>query len=204
MNNIIVMFDNKDKILDISLYEFMDIEYHSDIPFVICNVTLDDYIEIKKQVKMGYLQERLPRLDINRKDYTKDRYIAGFNRGSKEISLSNPDNNITGKYSIVDGILRYNKDEESLTKKDMELLYSKNLKVYTTESYEDIINHLLLRNLDNLNVSTLNEEEVNMRLKALYEELYKLDSIRQNLENRKKDIQQSKETLGESFIKYSK
>ncbi len=203
MDNIVVMYDSKDKVEEMTLYEFMDIQLRRDVPFVVCNVSLEDYKEIVRQVRMGYLQERVPRLDFNRNPYTSDRYIAGHGRGNRVIVLNDPDKKLEGKYVIVNGVLRYDKSD-TITTEDMQGAFSKTIKVYTTESIEDIINHYMLVDLDSIDMDELTKEEIEMRLKAVLLKQYELDRAKSRLMDRKTEIERLEETPGDYFIKYSK
>ena len=203
MNNIIVMFDNRDEVIEMSLYEFMDIQIRRNIPFAVCNVSLKDFKELTKQVYMGYLQERIPRLDLNRKPYNNRRYIAGHGKGNKVILLSDPDENVKGRYLVVDGVLRHNLEEE-ITTEDIYNAFSKGIKIYTTESVEDIINHYILMDIEKVDVDELSKEEVELKLRALYEQLFKLNRAKDKLLDRKEKIERAEETPADYFIKYSK
>jgi len=204
MESIIVMFDSKDKIINMSLYEFMDIEVDNDVPFSVCNVSKEEFAELVKQVNLGYLQERFPRLDFIRKPYNTNRYIAGYCRERKEITLSNPDDVTTGKYTIKDGILRYDEDELPLSSDDMANAFSRAVKIYTTESYRDIIKHYMLNKIDEVDPKKMNLKEVEMRICAVGDEINRLIINRNRFLKRRADILQELETPAEYFLKYSK
>ena len=58
MNTIIVMFEDRDKELNISLYDFIDEQYQKSIPIIVCHVTKEEYNTMRNQVKNGCLNER--------------------------------------------------------------------------------------------------------------------------------------------------
>lgn len=204
MDSIIVKFDSKDKIINMSLYEFMDIEVGNDVPFSVCNVSEEDYKEIDRQVRLGYLQERIPRLDLTRKPYNSNRYVAGYNRELKEIILSNPGGVDKGRYSIKDGILRYNEEELALSSDEMASVFGKEIKIYTTESFDDIIKHYLLNKMEKIDPKKMNLKEAEMRIDAIANEIYRLIVLKNKFLRRKVEILDDLENPGEYFIKYSK
>ncbi len=62
MGKIIVMFENEDEELNMSLYDFIDEQYRKANPIIVCHVTEEEYSNMKKQIKSGCLNERLPRI----------------------------------------------------------------------------------------------------------------------------------------------
>ena len=57
MGKIIVMFENEDKELNMSLYDFIDEQYRKANPIIVCHVTEEEYSNMKKQIKSGFLNE---------------------------------------------------------------------------------------------------------------------------------------------------
>ena len=78
MGKIIVMFENEDKELNMSLYDFIDEQYRKNNPIMVCHVTEEEYNNMKKQVKSGCLNERLPRITNNQIGYNKFRYVVVY------------------------------------------------------------------------------------------------------------------------------
>ena len=60
MSKIIAMLENEDRELNMSLYDFIDEQYRKANPIMVCHVTEEEYNNMKKQIKAGYLNERLP------------------------------------------------------------------------------------------------------------------------------------------------
>ena len=48
MGKIIVMFENEDKELNMSLYDFIDEQYRKANPIIVCHVTEEEYAQITK------------------------------------------------------------------------------------------------------------------------------------------------------------
>lgn len=112
MNNIIVIFEQEDRELNMSLYEFIDEQYRNANHIMVCHVTEKEYRNMQKQMKRRFLNERLPNV-INKEDreYNKFRYLVTDEKG----------------YQITNSNLQYN------------VVYS--IKIYTTETYEDVVYH---------------------------------------------------------------
>ena len=142
MGKIIVMFENKDKELNMSLYDFIDEQYLKAHPIMVCHVTEEEYSNMKKQVKSGWLNERLPRITNNEQiGYNKFRYVVTYDNIEKNLLISDYDNpEKIGSYTIdMDGI-HYNEKGYQVTNHPNALRFAFcYFKVYTTESYNDII-----------------------------------------------------------------
>lgn len=144
MSKIIVMFENEDRELNMCLYDFVDAQYRVSNPIMVCHVTEEEYINMRKQVKSGCLNERLPRItDENHIGYNKFRYVITYDRIENNLLISDYDNpkNI-GSYVIDSDGIHYNENGYQITNHpDARRFAFCGLKVYTTESYNDIIEH---------------------------------------------------------------
>ena len=62
MDKIIVMFENEDKELNMSLYDFIDEQYRKANPIMVCHVTEEEY---STKVEAGYIIEQSVKEDIH-------------------------------------------------------------------------------------------------------------------------------------------
>ena len=143
MNKIIVMFKDKDKELSISIYDFIDELYRYVLPTIICHVTPEEYEKMISQINSsGLLNEHLYK-DTNLIGYDPSRYLITFNDYEHHILISDYNHpQKIGNYIIEDGILSYNEygyqiNNHPSISKSLTWKY----KVYTTETYDDIIKH---------------------------------------------------------------
>ncbi len=143
MGKIIVMFENEDKELNMSLYDFIDEQYRKNNPIMVCHVTEEEYNNMKKQVKSGCLNERLPRITNNQIGYNKFRYVVVYDIIEENLLISDYDNpKKIGSYTIdMEGIHYNNKGYQATNHPDLRRFASRCIKVYTTEGYDDIIAH---------------------------------------------------------------
>lgn len=134
--SIIVMFDDVDKVLPIQIYSFINI--YGNESFHVCNVSSEEYEKMIYQIEtMGFLKER-HNIDC---DYNKSRYLLFNDKEHGIIRISNCDSENTDvSYYLKNGILHHSSDMCPLDK-DIEFIRNlPKIKVYTKESYEDIIN----------------------------------------------------------------
>ena len=75
MENIIVMDHDRDRIINMSLYEFIDWQYKWGNHFIVCHVTEEEYVLMVKQIGKGGLKERLARISKEELVYDKFRYL---------------------------------------------------------------------------------------------------------------------------------
>ena len=145
-NKIIVMFENKDKELSISVYQFLDELYRYISPSIICHVTPEEYCIMKEQIaSLGGLKERFTSDQLG---YDSSRYfITPAYQDDKKILISNYDfPEKKGSYFLENGILSYNEDEYQVTNHPILSKYIRDnshwkYKIYTTESYKDVVEH---------------------------------------------------------------
>ena len=144
MSKIIVMFEDEDKELNMSLYDFINEQYRKANPIMVRHVTEEEYSNMKLQIKSGCLHERLPRIITDEeRGYNKFRYVVTYDRAENNLLISDYDNpKKIGNYTIdMDGI-HYNENGYQVTNHpDAHRFGFFNLKIYTTESYNDIIAH---------------------------------------------------------------
>lgn len=144
MGKIIVMFENEDKELNMSLYDFIHEQYRKANPIMVCHVTEEEYNNMKKQVKSGCLNERLPRIiNDEERGYNKFRYVITYNNMENNLLISDYDNpEKIGNYTIDTDSYHYNKEGYQVTNHPNVCRFAFFvIKVYTTESYNDIIAH---------------------------------------------------------------
>jgi hypothetical protein len=140
--SIIVIFDDKVKILPLSIYNF--IELYKNTPFYVCNVNKKDYEKMCEQVKNNsfetnkYLSLYLLANDVENKII---RIASDCHQGSEYIDENN-------KLCYSSEIYQFYKDP--IFKSSMP-----SIKVYTTETYEDIINSYKLNSINNDKIKIL-------------------------------------------------
>lgn len=144
MDKIIVMAKAEDMELEVPLYDFIDEQYRQNIPVLVCNVTPEEYNNMKEQLQWGGLNERIYDLCATKiLGYNKCRYMITYNPFQKNMLISNYDFIYkTGAYVLDSDGLHYDKNARQI-KNDLPLACYTNweYKVYTTESYVDVLNH---------------------------------------------------------------
>lgn len=146
MNKIIVMFEDGDREINMPLYDFIDEQYRKANPIMVCHVTEEEYNNMKKQIKSGYLNERLPRItDEGDIGYNKFRYVVTYDRISNNLLVSDYDNpDKIGSYNIDSEGIHYDEKGYQITNHPIQRRFISSFhvfKVYTTESYREIIAH---------------------------------------------------------------
>lgn len=141
MNRIIVMFKDEDKEVNMSLYDFIDEQYRYANPFMVCHVTEEEYQIMLNQIKHGCLRERLSR--ITDYGYDKFRYLLAYDSLNNNISVADYDNlEKRGNYVIDSEGIHFNERGYQFPKDfGVNRFFSRELKIYTTESYEQVIEH---------------------------------------------------------------
>ena len=145
MSEIIAMYEEEDKELNMSLYDFIDECYRKAIPIMVCHVTNREYVNMKEQLKSGKLKERLPWI-TNEKErgYNKFRYIITYDVVENNLLISDYENpEKIGTYFLDSDGVHY--DEKGHQVMDTSCFVYRDIrwkiKVYTTETYEDIISY---------------------------------------------------------------
>lgn len=143
MDKIIVM--EQDKILNMNIFEFIENQYKYQNNFIVCHVTKDEYKIMVKQIKNdGCLKEKYSRIDNLNLGYDKFRYMIAYNPKTNVIHLAdynNPDK--IGTYIIDENGISYNEKMKQFYKEHYLAEIMKGPKVYTTTTYEEIVNHYI-------------------------------------------------------------
>lgn len=134
--SIITMNEANDKIISISIYDF--IKYYRNCPFYVCTVSNDQYKQMKKQIiTTGRLAERNPHSSV---EYDKFGYLLANDIENEIIRITNSSDK-SGSYYLDDNeILCYDSDMKPFDKDSQFSKKIMGIKVYTTETYDDIIN----------------------------------------------------------------
>lgn len=134
--SIITMNEANDKIISISIYDF--IKYYRNCPFYVCTVSNDQYKQMKKQIiTTGRLAERNPHSSV---EYDKFGYLLANDIENEIIRITNSSDK-SGSYYLDDNeILCYDSDMKPFDKDSQFSKRIMGIKVYTTETYDDIIN----------------------------------------------------------------
>lgn len=134
--SIITMNEANDKIISISIYDF--IKYYRNCPFYVCTVSNDQYKQMKKQIiTTGRLAERNPHSSV---EYDKFGYLLANDIENEIIRITNGGDK-SGSYYLDDNeILCYDSDMKPFDKDSQFSKKIMGIKVYTTETYDDIIN----------------------------------------------------------------
>lgn len=134
--SIITMNEANDKIISISIYGF--IKYYRNCPFYVCTVSNDQYKQMKKQIiTTGRLAERNPHSSV---EYDKFGYLLANDIENEIIRITNSSDK-SGSYYLDDNeILCYDSDMKPFDKDSQFSKRIMGIKVYTTETYDDIIN----------------------------------------------------------------
>ena len=175
---IIAMYHNKDIELNIDLYEFIYERYKYATPFIVCHVTEDEYKEMLTQIKKGYLNERNNKIKRNELGYNKSRYMVAYNPILNNITIADYNNyEKLGNYTIDDFYnITYNEKGIPFPKDKSINRYIKGIKVYTTITYEELINYYLT-----LKQETDTLEPIDARIKKLQTEI-------NDLQNKKRKV----------------
>ena len=157
--SLIVMFNDGDRILHMSIYSFINI-YRNE-SFYACNVSSEEYEKMSSHIETtGFLKER-HNIDCG---YNKSRYLLFNDKEHGTIRISDYDSkNIEGSYYLKNGsVLRYD-DKICPLHKDIEFIRNlPRIKIYTTEIYEDIINSY--RTFNSINSNDIQNSDLSKRL----------------------------------------
>lgn len=168
MGNVIMMLETKDVEMRQSLYEVID-EYffQKKQPITVCNVAAWEYSKMQKQIMQNdCLNERVPWLaDSEKRGYKMFREMITPIKGEDKLLISayNEPQKI-GSYTLdANGSISYDENGYQITNDpEAETRFSFScLKVYTTETYGELIAHYYaIRN---------QKEEVKQKTKELIE-----------------------------------
>lgn len=137
--NIIVMFEKEDKILEISLYEFMKLYDYTS--YLVCSVSVSDFENQIKQIKINKkLDERDP--EKSKCSYNNSNCLLAKRKNNNIIRIANyNDKNIEGSYYLSNDKIHYDNQMIRFDKDDSFCQsFEYEIKAYTTENFEDIIN----------------------------------------------------------------
>ncbi len=122
-------------IFPLTIYEFIDL--YKDLAFYVCNVSEDDYIKICSQMDLNGMA-----LKNHKCNFDEFRYLMANDIKNEIIRIADCDKeNINGSYYInKEGTLCY---DDRMLKFYKDPKFAKEfagVKIYTTETYQDIIN----------------------------------------------------------------
>lgn len=146
MSKIIVVTD-KAKEIYMSLYEFIDWQWRDlDKAIIVCHVTENDYKIMQKQIKRGgYLEELLPRSGSYSFSYNRYGYVMLYDNFTKNLVIvddyENP--NKKGYYVLERKGITYINNKNATQNSIFLGVGSYQIKVYTTETYDEIVAHYL-------------------------------------------------------------
>ena len=196
-NKIIVMYENTDKELNMSLYDFVQEYYRNANHIMVCHVTEEEYKIMIEQIKKGCLDERKQSAkdDIR---YVHYRYLMVYDPYDNCISIANyNDYEQKGNYYVDNSGIHYNENGIQFPKNFHYQPISRGVKVYTTETYEEVINHYM-ENSYNKQIS-LSKEQIKRYEKA-YKKLLDTTNPRDFSE---KDMRNLKALIAMIITKYN-
>lgn len=133
--SVIVIAENRVRIINYSLYQL--IELFDEKPFVVLNVTEEEFDLMKGQVKKeGKLE------DV---DYSKFSYLM-INNPDEEIIRIVDSKQENGSFYLSDGRLYFDKNMTSFQKDISQDYIPDCMIVYTTETFEDVITSYFVEN----------------------------------------------------------
>ena len=136
LERLIEVNDSQSNIVRMNFFDYIFLLCEDNIPFVVCNVTNEEFIEMQKQVSENKLYELQPRLE-NKGKYNQFRYMMSFEHDAKEFVIKDYNEEEIGYYVFTDEGLEYINTGEILH-------ISKNSnvrKIYTTRTYKEVINY---------------------------------------------------------------
>ena len=106
---------------------------------------------MSKQVVSGKLHELEPRLS-NKKNYEQYRYMMSYGKNPDEIYIANYEEGNNAKYIYsYDRLEKVEEEKETFNGILAEYSICKEMggiKIYTTETYRDVINHFIINSKD--------------------------------------------------------
>lgn len=136
--------DNK---VDMNLYSFIELCMQSGMPFTVCNVCEDEFKKMEDELKhCGILDERMANPKFH--EYDSCRWMITRDTDITKIlfaDYNNPKQRGTYSFDFETLDLQYYKDGLQFTEYyNLRLFkygYINGLKIYTTETYDDVIKH---------------------------------------------------------------
>lgn len=112
---------------------------------------------MKKEIKSGFLDERLTRILEGDLKYNRLRYFMKNDDKLNNISIADYNDFLKiGNYTWDENGIRYNKDKKQFPNDMLVSPRRRNLKIYTTETYDDVISYYLNKNDNLLDTKKLN------------------------------------------------
>lgn len=139
MDKTIVMIDDKDMVLNYSIYELMKRYSEANEKFIVCLVEEKEFLDMQQQLnELGILSERLCR--VKHFGYENLRWMAAYDINDNIIKFSDYDDfHKKGSYSLKNGVLEYDENSVSFVDEYASFRYMASTKMYTTESFNDVI-----------------------------------------------------------------
>ncbi len=136
-NGILVMMGDSDRVLSESLYDFL--RFYDTNTYVVNHVSYEEFLNMKEQIlEFGRLSERDAQFDFS---YHRDQYLL-FHDKEKDYTMlydfEHP--KMSGSYIIKDDNLFYRENIIPFPCDGAFYNGKKEIKVYTTENYQDILN----------------------------------------------------------------
>lgn len=178
MEKLIVVYESQNKTIDMPLYDFVKIQYENGSPFIVCNVTKEEFSSMEKQVEKGKLYELEPRLG-NGDSYDRFRYLMSYGKDSDTITITDyEEKDYVGSYLLTDRTLKYVENKGDIPSNYKFYKNMGGIKIYTTKTYRDVINHYIrsTKNLEGIKTDDLRRSirEIDKCVHDLKEEKYRL------------------------------
>lgn len=142
MENVIAVFDDADRLLNINLYDFINEQYIYTNKFYVCHVTKVEFKEMLKQIKNGCLNERCLGTGINNIGYNRFRYMMAYSKINNRVLISDYNNPKTlGAYYIDESGIHFDINARQFPNDQIINRYFGGLRIYTTETFDDVIKH---------------------------------------------------------------
>ena len=143
-NKIIVMYEDIDKQLNMSVYNCIGIQHWNSDSLLICHVTDEEYQIMLDQIKYeGSLYERMLRIVKPDIGYDKFRYMAAYSPRDCRLYLANyEDSKQKGSYFVDENGITFDKDLPPFPE-NRNILAGISMipKIYTTETYQNMLDY---------------------------------------------------------------
>ncbi len=137
-SEIIIMHQNQDKILRESLYTYL--HNLQDSSYLVNHVSEEEFSIMKEQINQkGYLSERNRPFDFS---YHREYYLLFKYQKSKKTYVNDYNSfKTTGTYLLEENHLTYYEALIPFPNQGIFYTIEPDFKIYTTESFQDILNH---------------------------------------------------------------
>ncbi len=140
MENLIVSTNKSDKKVEMSIYELIEEFYATGRRFLVSHITEEEYEEMSRQLDRGFLFERLDR--TTKKGYDTTRWMIALDSLNQTLKFSDyNDIDKNGSYIFKSGKLEWEKGKKSFVSEPDSNKYTIGIKVYTTKTYDEVIEH---------------------------------------------------------------